>query len=512
SASARGYGIYLKFGYLNRHFSASGSWTKGDGRRVFGEVIRESIHFLEDQIRKKPGQVLTFDELNLLLVALEPLRPESLEVSTPTLQAALKPVIKKLLGGGPYAKGLTVGVLENVNASIEHWHYGQKYLERLFDWLAVRGGVQSSYVRSELLLPELEDLLVEKPKGAELDAISKIQEMIADPRERPLFEDSEGAVSFSQIPFADYERHTFYDLTQMNWMHEVVRAMLRAYSDDGRSEQVSNVKLQEFYNDFRDVGIEEKLFDPFDEMAAQKRFTEANLFTYAANGDGYIDVQEGSQLLAFMISGEQLAGQIRREITAVCRDPENQFDIYGKAMMRTDCFRREFFEGANRYWKFMPRMADYYRRLDWIGKKRFEHAFEAAARKKGFSSDKIDSADCEGFAMIAHYSESLFARWDSNLSGDIDEKEAEAMFPVFRNTILEVWQKRVRGVKPTEGRLKAAFTYILGKGEIPDASHFKDKLKFIFWDLGSQKFTADRGRILQIFADLGMLEEMPNTP
>ncbi|MGZ6333841.1 MAG: hypothetical protein ACXWP5_14550, partial [Bdellovibrionota bacterium] len=67
-------------------------------------------------------------------------------------------------------------------------------------------------------------------------------------------------------------------------------------------------------------------------------------------------------------------------------------------------------------------------------------------------------------------------------------------------------------VKPTEGRLKAAFTYILGKGEIPDASHFKDKLKFIFWDLGSQKFTADRGRILQIFADLGMLEEMPNTP
>lgn len=525
TTGAQWYGLVLRLGSLNQH---EATWLSGRGRELLRPMVFDAFRLIDDALARHPRGQISFDELNQLIEAAVPqglIISADVTVTIPHLEAFVKELILRYMGGadtgitGRAAPGLTRPAWARLRSHFEHWNDGQRYLEAMFDAAAKEQGVTASGMAaafetgfpSEQLqefsldrlisLGELRTKDQANPAALLQDAANRLQQVIV--RDRPMFPGEATQIHFDgHQPDFGYSLH---DLTDANWKYELGRILTagyaedpaRAATDDDETQTLSFPEFKAFIQGITDVGDDIKFIDPNDPNEAEKRFREAELFTFAGTGSNFISSRQAAHLLALMISGKLLANQIHQEvIDSGCKTLG--MDPYDYYLIDTECYRKRFFGNVEHFWRNMPKLAAYYRSLKDPQRTAFEHAMEDGARKLGYSPQPMNSSDSEGFAMIGQYIEVIFARYDADDSGALDWDEAETAFPIFKGTLEELSCAQGHCLH-SEGDLKAVFTYMLATGHSPSAAAFVRWRYLPFF----RNLSADRGTLMQIFGALG---------
>ncbi|OFZ22217.1 MAG: hypothetical protein A2X94_01805 [Bdellovibrionales bacterium GWB1_55_8] len=512
TTSARWYGVAVRFWHLTKNYP---DWTTGEGRSRFTTIVLDALTLLDEAVLRHPGEVIPFHELDLLIDGLDDSElpfaknaEENLRHLRPALKKVLKPVIRRALGGaldgrdGREAQGITRAGLKRVAGLVEHWSEGQKYLEALFERARVEfGESKAGYTAEQLSKFTIEDVL---PAGdissVMIDAAEEIRRAI--PKSPPFFEGGDKFIFVSTPPRT---QRSFYDLSIMNISYAAARILIQGYAARERAQSDTGILLSEFHQVLADVlemGITIRILDPKrdNEKMFTTRFTEGSLFTYASNGDEYLDLHEAAQLFPMLFSAYLMADTIHKEASAhSC--PVRGTDPFGKPVFSTDCYMESYFSNIEDFWKRLPGMLQFYKSLSSADKSDFQEHLMAAARLPGSPKHLINSNDSIGFAGIAQYVDAMFARFDLDASGTLDQNEAKPAFLVFRGALKNVVEaKKMSKIIPDKD-LEALFTYILAHSEPP--SKITHLPKWYWWKLKTEwKFQTDRMGILRIFGQL----------
>ncbi len=490
------------------HFKSNYTvFTSGPGMERGVTLAREALSYLETSVSRHPGEVISFIEVDDFFASL---KQGGLPVSGQTVRNFVRPLVRRILGGverksrGRADKGISHETLLRAGKIIEHVSSGQRYLDRLFPFVENQVGHGGSgtigFVGMDLLRPSLEQVLgvpVSTLSPVSLDVVAQIRKLVSE--RYPSFFGEDEEISFVT---SDLDRRLSHQgLSKVFLMSEVARLLIESYAEDEkRALMVGGLNLPEFktlYQDVKELGVELRYFDPKNPLSAMARYQEANFFTFAANGDEILSAAELTQELTFILSAEHLSRRIHNEIATRC--PTGPQDDFGFPVIDASCYRRELFGNFEHYWDRLGGVAAYYRNADSGERRAFESHLEGSARKKGVSEAPVDSTDSESFAMLPHYVEALFARFDRNHSGVLDVSEVlggtDPMFAVFRPML-----EKMSGFQDTE-RLQALLVYLLKYGAPPTVSASGAMKFWLFrqsrplWDL-----QADRGRIMGIFA------------
>ena len=305
------------------------------------------------------------------------------------------------------------------------------------------------------------------------------------------------------------DRHTFYNLSQMNLLRLGTHLALEGYMDLDEAatrtpRSVSIDEFDQFYKDLRDLGIESEYFDFRKWDTARRRFREANLFLFNSNGDMYLDQTEGFELIVFLGSAKKLSGRYLPEIAGECPGTDHN-GLYGSVSVPPDCFRKHFFGDIHRYLDHMPGMLKFYDGLSDGELTRFQDNLMSIATDGLHPKTRVDNIGSEKIATLLHYTEAAFARFDRDRTASLDLAEALAAYQVFRPTFAVLVREKSTFFQ-TDEDFEALFTYLLNSGTMPAAT-ISGAADFRVWRARRDSWFgwnihADRGRILEIFAEL----------
>lgn len=516
----RWYAWTLKVSQLKGKFHV---FMWGDGLRRAKQLVGEMKDLLNASISSWPKSTIPFSEFDALIDAMGDKRISDWVYeggTATTAKKTLRPIVQRVMGGtdtgvtGRAAEGLSVDAVERTWKEFDRFVEGQNFLESLFDRLAGRGNwtPARSYSPEELLARASE---IAPTGNLAADAAVDMKYMIQ--WYRPLFLGDDEQVFY--YPATNDRRHSFHNLSQMNWMRTVSRLFIAGYAEEGddglaRAKAMGGLTQNEarkFYFDFRSFGVELKVFDrrTEDGSTATKRFTEANLFSFQADGGTLLSLDEMIQMIAFLGSATILANQMHDELAKICPNDSN-LDVYGLPLIEAKCYREKLFDKTKmrieHFLDHMPVMASFYRNLNDKDRKAFEDFLESAVRGDRKNSPLFESDDSKGIATLLHYVEAVFSRYDIDQTRTMGKSESNKAYPVFEATLAEA-----SGIKDKPKRLKNLFTYLLKHGRKPDPDCFWDKVSFVWWAIQGpfQRFNADRTRILQILATLSEAQSPP---
>ncbi len=519
--AARAYSVLLRIAQIRGDDS---SIFAGAGRERLVLAADDIFNLISDSIAQHPQAVIPFSEFETLFALLEKgdlgaLQPE-------TLRGLVKPVLCKLVQGdpgcaNPNSIGLDGNGIGRLRSLFHLWNEGQVFLETLYSQLAPGAELTSDLLSTNLQPQALFD--ASSPSAFNLgrptvelshisaQAISEIRPMFK--AYTPMFSKPDGRVFFND--WGTERGHTMDDLSQMNWMRQIVRLLIQGYGmDPKRVANLDGVTLGEFRGLIKDITpllLDFKVVDPAQKKLDEKRFREASLFTYASDGNELLDVNEGTMYLAEVLSASKLAATIYKDMS----DPKigacavNEIDAYGRFYLDENCFRREFFKRFDQYADHMPTMQKYYKSLNPGEQKNFKMLMERSSRQDDGSRPVMVSYIAEGSASVMQYVETIFSKFDVHHYGYLDPEAGAKAFPVFRETLAGFADQTNPKI------VEAIFTYLLTFGKAPDMNEC-GKVTIaggasIMPTLGlattnkTWNYQADRGRLMEIFAELTRL-------
>lgn len=462
------------------------------------------VALLRRSLYAKDKQTLRFTEIDELVDSLEKYTHWKLPLKRRTFKNSLRPLIRKWMGGfeegpeGRGADGLTMAHLNRFWDGTLRWERQQRRLDRAF----VRLGSRDSARTGEYSKEQLREAIATIASGEKSPELNDLYRLIGF---NGFFVGEEWSIDFSDT--LTTRGHSFQNLSILNGVWQLFRWMIAGYAQEKeRSDEANAVRLKEWiqlYDDFREFGIETKLFDPrpFGDSALS-RFREANLFTFHSNGDMFLSIEEGVEQIAQMISGKRLSSRLHERAVDACRDSLGMYPgPLGEQQVRAYCYRKHLYSNVDDYWQNLPLLLAYYKSLKGAERKTFEVNLETAALRFGLTPENglINAIDSDGFALITHYVETLFARFDqhrspSGLMGTIGLKDAEMAYPMFENTLVAMSSK-------TDPQfLLSLLTYLLAHGKPPETTWEKLKFKYNWLnDPEEWVFEADRSRVLGLF-------------
>ncbi len=452
----------------------------------------QAFHWLQIAIANQPNNQIDFSIFRELLELAGESRIQNFlgrPLKLDTAQKTLETVIVKLLGGAvaktafpdaATASGLTRPVLDYLQSEANQLISIQKSLSKFQN---LRAGVSlMSDIPASSLEKEISQIISQRPV---------------------LFSTNSYEITYS--PESTFGEHNMQDLIQINWMRTVTRLIFRGYSrDSARASLLQGItadELHELYLDFWPMGTELRFLDPRTKSAARKRFLETNLFAFKADGNDVLDFGEMMDLLSYLYSSKSFSARIYNKLRPICEDPTLGNDVlYGMPLMTPKCFRSVFPKLIILLTeKNMPAFSRYFATLNEEQQAEATQYLEMAGRFDGLTQDPVEAGDMDGVAVVLHYIETFFARFDTNYSGTINPDKALPAFAVFKPEFKKLVTQQIQS-EPSDWQLEAIFTYLLKYGETPSRSGL------LWWQArrssGVGGFEADRLRILQILASL----------
>ena len=525
TTTSKWYSIVLRASHLQMNYE---TLLMGAGRERAVNIAQEILNLLTSAAERHPDSNISFGVLDDLVDALNPSElflpcPDAASTAKnrKIIKSIIRAFVQRVLAGpdftstGRGARGLGIPALLRASEMIESWSEGQRYLEKLFQTVEQQRGNDDSgtlgYYPQELLYYAADNLL-DDPKPTTPDAIAVIRDIIKT--FPPLFAADESEISFSVA--APLRRHSFSNLSKIHIAYELADIVLTSYaSDPARALERSGITAGEFYKAFLDIehlGYAKKLFDPDRDnyLMIQTRFREGSLFTYASDGDEYLNSSELTQLFTFMYSNFKLADRIHLKITAACgKEPGGlgPDDVFGRPSISIGCYRRELFGNLTLFLKRLPDMANYYERLGHKQKVLLEKSLEISARLPNSPPQYMGLNDSLGFSGTFQFIEAVFRRFDkTHPRGMLNYQESTAAFPVFQRAIQQVVKKRgvEKQIQPAD--YEGLFTYLLAFGRAPEAN-FEGVFSWLWWKEKKHfglhwNIDADRLSLAQIFAEL----------
>lgn len=523
--AVRWYGLLLRFANARHQHS---SWVHLTGREKLVSIAGSAYALLDESLARRADGTIDFSEFDALINAIDPALftvqtyKGPRQIQREHVRDLVRVIVKRALAGpnagpeGRDATGLTRAALKRAMERLIEWSEGQRYIDLL--WAKAVGtlgsgdsALRASNVTGKAYRSTLVQFSVEEVFGLPRDQIpeaawtaaSRLRDLIG--RREPLFRGDDSELSFTGASL-DPE-FSYGALTRMNFFSLMGRLLLASYAQDLKRAEtgVTQAEVERFYLDFRDIGVDLKLFDPAATNVVAKRFLEADLFTFDSNGDDLMSADEASGILAFLTSIKALSIRAHDGIAAVCNRAEHEsgtpvpVDFFDYELVPADCYRREFFERFDSLMERMPKLGAYYDSLSGSRRAEFEEQFLAAAGL--VPGVALGAQGSENLAGIAHYVESMFQRFDRDQSGTIGKKEAirsrDSVLNVF-GTALKAATCKAGSCLTETSDLEAVLTYLLAHGKTPS------KMQYVFWKLKRPfwSFEADRTRVLEILGNL----------
>lgn len=501
---ARDYSTFVKFSYLDHNHK---DWTYGAGRKTLVELSDDLLRILETALTRQPRGYIQFAQIDELLSLLEndEIPMAGLARNRAALKEFVRPLFRRLLGGsdrsaeGRAAPGLTRGLLARLKVTLHRWSATQNALETSFATLARDGTGQANDGLTRMGFPGAK-ILSTRP-GAEVEKLLKLSPSMYRGRDKEITFDSS----------AEGDKFWFRGLSRANWMSEVARLMVSGYAQAPiRAQNASAITQSEFHcftDDLRKFGIAAKFVDSRKYDMHYKRFVEANLFMYSADGNNLLSHAETTQLLAYLTSADAHARRVYKKAYQVCT--RSSSDPMGVPLLEARCLREQYFGNFADTYTHMPDLVRWYYSLSNATKSEFHQMVENASRNGGYSDRPMELGDLQAFATVMQYVETLFARFDADQSGGLNADEAMNAFPLFHRTLTQLVTTVVTDPSMRErvlevNNLKALFAWLLTYGEKPNTDTIVGKARFWAWShqFPSWNFEADRSRILGIFVEL----------
>lgn len=277
------------------------------------------------------------------------------------------------------------------------------------------------------------------------------------------------------------------DLARALYGKMLGRELVRGWGVKG---VVTEQGLIEWYTDFKQFAIEAKAFDPRSESikTGQETFLQANLFTYAGNGDKEMNQLEAFQYVNMLMSGGSETFSELREGLKLAHCNLNQNDAFGYPWNDEVCFYRTFKANYKTYFSNLSYLTGYLDKLSDVEFKSYYDSLMVVARRDVKENGRIESADLRTFSMTLHYIESLFAVYDQNQNWTFSASEVRTSFPRFDSFVtdyasknakqeLEEWDTIInpcRALYPRPAFIKEAFIFMAYNGRLPKKADVND--------------------------------------
>ena len=272
-----------------------------------------------------------------------------------------------------------------------------------------------------------------------------------------------------------------------------------------------------FRDEFQPFGIALKLVDPRSKSVGESSFLEANLFTFASNGDEYLSFEESERYLTYLITdGAWNASTVKDDLkTNGCNLTE--LDVFGYPMNNHECVFNTFKQNYRSYFSGKPELLKFLNTLSPNDfRKYFEMMAKFAIKDESNFGKKLETIDIQTIVVAASYVETLFVQFDTSKNLKLSAEEFRTGYPRFESFVrdyahknmadsIEKWEfflNPCRMFYSTDDVIRESFIFMaLNDGQIPEEGDF-NILTCAVRDLITHKNEVDRLHMLYTFIEL----------
>lgn len=219
-----------------------------------------------------------------------------------------------------------------------------------------------------------------------------------------------------------------------------------------------------------------------------KLLRESDLFTSASNGNGQIDVNEGSRYLAFVASGFLAAKDWLSEADKDCGDRD------------ATCVRKIGGEYQRDILGSMPRLKEWLQDNPDQGFKVYVNSAEAIALS-GLVEGEFSTGDLMQVWIVFQYIETFLDKYDRDSTQTINLSESDPAYALFGPTLGMLLNGLV-----SEDELFGFFTFMLKYGDTP-FTMYGGQVAYLHWrwHRNDWSFEADRKNLMGILYQLSQM-------
>lgn len=432
-----------------------------------GRILNDSISILNALFLTKPGNVISFEELDRLSAALIKSKVLPDLMTEKTLQQSLKILCEKILMApeerllGQKVGGFGLRSTQILKTEVSYWIDVQKFLEIEYS------GLKSTEGRSQSdILADIEKLVATVP-------LLESKMVFSGPIS--LGYDSAGRILLTEMGLP----YTKKAATMFNLVRAGSRILIRSFAGDlnrvvgylGLTEK----EVDSLYLELRPLLSELKFVHPKNDHFGLSRFRDAGLFTDVGNGDEFADFREISRLFMLILSGLENDALIYdpMEVSGACNVDKHNSVYKDDWTTSLSCVSAYYAPEIEKQFLGIP---DFLKFNAGLEKSRFDKMIlnlMIAAGHKEKAGDVLKVGDLSLFPQVMQYIEAFYQVYDHNKNGQIETAEAIESYLKFE-TIL----KRVSGLSK-ENELKGLLTWMLKYGKPPET--IAEKVKFKTW-------------------------------
>lgn len=267
------------------------------------------------------------------------------------------------------------------------------------------------------------------------------------------------AENYNQIGYT-WNSFTLYNLYFMmsRLLHTGYNVQFAANLKDS---QLDSQSLYQWYDEFRDLGIAIKAFDPRSLNSGKRSFLEANLFTYYGNGDAFLSFYETFEYISLIFSSGLATTPVLRNIMLENNCALPMKDVFGHPWLKEDCFKLQLKKNFYKIFDNMPSMSRF---ITGLNNQQWDSVYQSlmnSSRNDPRTVGRIESSDIRTLVTIIHYIESLMIVYDRNHDQFLDVQEIDfaaiRFFPFF---------KKLKKIDD-EAQIKMGFRFLLVYGRVP---------------------------------------------
>ena len=233
-------------------------------------------------------------------------------------------------------------------------------------------------------------------------------------------------------------KQNWRDLTEAVIVKFYARGLLIGWGNASESRLVANATLTEanlvkWYDEFKTIGVEYKVFDPRSINTGSRSFKEANLFPYSADGNERMGFFETVQYLNILSSGgSQTLSEVQSGFAkAGCNTTE--IDLFNNPWNNEACVIKDLKLNNKSYFNNLPYLVGFLSRLD---DKKFYEFYDQAmeiSRVNPLTKGKVETADIRTFIILLYYIEAMYAEFDVDRNWTFSAKEIRWSYPRFKS-------------------------------------------------------------------------------
>ena len=416
------------------------------------EFIESWINIFEKCVQFRNKGIISAETIDPLLIKLANSKFLSTEIKADTLVAFYKVLLVRVFEAGPGAninnfKGIKSIHLNNFKKDFLALRMYQEFINQVeFSKVsALDGSSRGEIVEIQKALSFFNFKL---PKNSKMKTESLDQNQLisaAHELRQEFLSERPVVYRFNKMIVAvnqEVWQQNWQDLTKALFIKFLARELMMGWGNVNASVNasrlvknatISEVNLIKWYEEFKAFGIETKAFDPRSVNSGARSFKEANLFSYAGDGNETMNYLETVQYINILISGGGRTLSELRDGFARANCLLNEMDVFGNLWIGEYCAFEDFKKNYKYYFNNLSYLSGFLSRLDDKQFADFYYEAMAVARINPATKGKLETGDLRTFAILLYYIESIYAQFDKDRNWTFSDAEIRFSYPRFKN-------------------------------------------------------------------------------